>query len=164
MCDRLLFFWQDLLPTWQGTNPCTQSSCLMERKQPGSGAPFPVQLVSRAGPCASTVPHLIPLRATGYPRHKKREWQSTLFSGCDAKTKVIFHINAHDIFLNTERGFSCYKNYPSLLSQMSLYFLSQVFHWWFFSSFALIFCSVEQVQSMLLAEKTLKNPSCPLPD
>lgn len=111
-----------------------------------------------------TVPHLIPLRATGYPRHKKREWQSTLFSGCDAKTKVIFHINAHDIFLNTERGFSCYKNYPSLLSQMSLYFLSQVFHCWFFSSFALIFCSVEQVQSMLLAEKTLKNPSCPLPD
>lgn len=111
-----------------------------------------------------TLPHLIPPRVTGYPRHKKREAQSTLFSGCDTKIKVIFHITAHDTFLNIERDFSCNKNYPSPLSQLSLYFLSQVFHCWLFSAFALIFCSVAQVQSMLLAEKTLKNSVCPLLD
>lgn len=168
-CSPFCNVWQtSFFLTWFTSHltgdKCIQSSCLMERKQPGSGAPFPVQLVSRASPCANTLPHLIPLRATGYSRHKKREWQSTLFSGSDTKIKVIFHITACDIFLNTEGDFRCYQNYPSLLSQLSLYFLSQVFHCWFFSAFALIFCSVAQVQSMLLAEKTLKNSACPLSD
>lgn len=146
-----------------GDKSCTQSSCLMEGKQPGSGAPFPVQLVSRAGPCANTATSHPP-QGNRVPQAQEKRVTSTLFSGCDTKIKVIFHITAHDIFLSIERDFSCYKNYPSLLSQLSLYFLFQVFHSWFFSAFALIFCSVAQVQNMLLAEKTLKDSACPLPD
>lgn len=117
-----------------------------EGRQPGSSVPLPAQLSSRAGPRAGTaLPRLgwaraAPTGQRGTPGTTKQSGKVLYFLTVGKKIKGIFNITVHDIFLNIERDFSCYTKTPSsLLSKLTLYFLSQVFHCWFFSCLCLKF-------------------------
>lgn len=149
------FFWDDFLPTHsRQLHTCRAAACREEQSRnllPRCWALCPGPMLTLIYISVRVVPS-----GQWVAQVQENSDKTLFFSDYETKMKAIFTITVHNIFfffLKIERDFLLLlKTFISAFQAVFVFPFPSVSNYCFFSAFALHFCSLAQIRSLLLAE------------